>query len=58
MNVSQVISEYLGAAGIHCVYGYPGDPNIEFMDALRAGGIGFALARMWTSHGFPDDVDE
>ena len=45
MNVSEVISGYLGAAGIHCVYGYPGDPNIELLEALRANRIEFVLAR-------------
>jgi acetolactate synthase-1/2/3 large subunit len=45
MNVSEVITGYLNAAGIARVYGYPGDPNIEFMEALRAGGIEFVLAR-------------
>ena len=45
MNVSEVITGYLSAAGIDCVYGYPGDPNIELLEALRAGGIEFVLAR-------------
>lgn len=45
MNVSEVITGYLDAAGITRVYGYPGDPNIDFMEALRAGGIDFVLAR-------------
>lgn len=45
MNVSEVISRYLLAAGIDCVYGYPGDPNIEFLEAMRRTGVDFVLAR-------------
>ena len=45
MNASQVIVEYLRAAGIAHVFGYPGDPNVEFLEAARRAGLGFVLAR-------------
>ena len=35
MNVSDVMVWYLKAAGIGHVFGYPGDPSIEFMEAAR-----------------------
>lgn len=45
MNVSQVICRYLLAAGIDRVYGYPGDPSVEFLEAARQCGVEFILGR-------------
>ena len=45
MNVSAVMVRYLKAAGIGHVFGYPGDPNIEFMEAARRAGLKFVLGR-------------
>ena len=45
MNVSDVMVGYLKAAGIGHVFGYPGDPNIEFMEAARRAGLRFVLGR-------------
>lgn len=45
MNTSTVIARYLKAAGVRHVFGYPGDPNIEFMEAIRHEGLEFVLAR-------------
>lgn len=45
MNVSEVMVRYLEAAGIGHVFGYPGDPNIEFMEAARRAGLQFVLGR-------------
>lgn len=45
MNVSEVVVRYLKAAGIGHVFGYPGDPNIEFMEAARRAGMQFVLGR-------------
>ena len=44
MNTSEVIAAYLAAAGIRQVFGYPGDPSIELMEALRRSGADFVLA--------------
>jgi acetolactate synthase-1/2/3 large subunit len=45
MNVSEVMVAYLKAAGIRHVFGYPGDPNIEFMESARRAGMQFVLGR-------------
>ena len=44
MNTSAVIAGYLSAAGIDTMFGYPGDPNIELMEAARLEGLDFVLA--------------
>ena len=43
MNTSQVIIEYLAAAGIRHVFGYPGDPSVEFLEAARREEMTFVL---------------
>ena len=45
MNAAEVITEYLSAAGIGHVFGYPGDPNVEFLEVARKRGLEFVLAR-------------
>ncbi|HUK03858.1 MAG TPA: thiamine pyrophosphate-binding protein [Burkholderiales bacterium] len=45
MNVSEVMVQYLKAAGVGHVFGYPGDPNVEFMEAARRAGLQFVLGR-------------
>lgn len=45
MNVSEVMVRYLKAAGVGHVFGYPGDPNIEFMEVARRAGMQFVLGR-------------
>lgn len=45
MNVSEVVTRYLSAVGVDRVYGYPGDPNIEFLETMRRNGLEFVLAR-------------
>jgi len=45
VNVSEVMVAYLSAAGVRHLFGYPGDPNIEFMEAARRAGMQFVLAR-------------
>ena len=43
MNTSQVIIKYLAAAGIRHIFGYPGDPSVEFLEAARREGMRFIL---------------
>lgn len=43
MNTSQVIIDYLAAAGIRHIFGYPGDPSVEFLEAARCEGMSFVL---------------
>ena len=45
MNVSEVMVQALKAAETGPVFGYPGDPSVEFLEACRKGGIDFVLAR-------------
>ena len=45
MNVAEVIVQYLAAAGTRHIFGYPGDPNIELMEAARRAGMQFVLGR-------------
>ncbi len=45
MNVSEVMIAYLEAAGVRHVFGYPGDPSVEFMEAARRRGMAFVLGR-------------
>ena len=45
MNTAALIAGYLDAAGIDRVFGYPGDPNVELIEALRQTEIDFVLAR-------------
>jgi acetolactate synthase I/II/III large subunit len=43
MNTSEVIIDYLAAAGIRHLFGYPGDPTVEFLEAARRAGMEFVL---------------
>lgn len=43
MNTSDVIVAYLEAAGIRHIFGYPGDPSVEFLEAARRRGLQFVL---------------
>ncbi|GHD55798.1 acetolactate synthase [Thalassobaculum fulvum] len=44
-TVSEVIAGYLDAAEIGHVFGYPGDPSVEVIEAFRQAGIRFVLGR-------------
>jgi acetolactate synthase-1/2/3 large subunit len=52
MNTSEVIVRYLAAAGIRHIFGYPGDPSVEFLEAARREGMEFILARREGTAGF------
>ena len=52
MNCSTVIARYLAAVGIRHIFGYPGDPNVEFIEATRRAGLEFVLARREGSAAF------
>ena len=45
VNTAAVMARYLTAAGIAHLFGYPGDPNIEFLEAARREGIEMILGR-------------
>ncbi|MBS0336730.1 MAG: thiamine pyrophosphate-binding protein [Proteobacteria bacterium] len=44
MTVSELIVHYLRALGVRHVFGYPGDPSVEFLEAARREGLDFVLA--------------
>ena len=56
MNVSEVMVRYLPAAGTRHVFGYPGDPNIELMEAARRAGMQFVLGRREGTAGLMADA--
>jgi len=45
MNVSEVMAQTLKAAKTGPVFGYPGDPSVEFLEGCRKVGVDFVLAR-------------
>ena len=45
VTTATVMARYISAAGIRHIFGYPGDPNIEFMEQARREGIEFVLGR-------------
>ncbi len=45
MNVSELLVKYLRALGVRHVFGYPGDPSVEVLEAARREGLDFVLAR-------------
>ncbi|MEQ9199995.1 MAG: thiamine pyrophosphate-binding protein, partial [Rhodospirillales bacterium] len=45
MNVSEVMARYLKTAGIRHLFGYPGDPSVEFLEGCRREDMQFVLAR-------------
>ena len=45
MNVSELVVKYLRALGVQHVFGYPGDPSVEVLEAARREGLDFVLAR-------------
>lgn len=44
-TTAAVMARYLSRAGITHLFGYPGDPNIEFMEQARREGLEFVLTR-------------
>jgi acetolactate synthase-1/2/3 large subunit len=43
VNTSQVIIKYLVASNIHHIFGYPGDPSVELLEAARKENVSFVL---------------
>ena len=57
MNTSQVIIDYLAAAGIRHIFGYPGDPSVEFLEAARRQGMTFVLGSREGTAGLMAEAD-
>lgn len=52
VNVADYVAATLARAGVSTVFGYPGDPIIEFMERCRQRGVDVTLARREGSAGF------
>lgn len=51
-TVAEAVARELRRRGVERVFGYPGGESVPLMDALRAAGIAFVLARHETAAGF------
>ncbi len=51
-TTAQVMARYLKAAGVTHIFGYPGDPNIDFIEAARIEGMNLILGRREGTCGF------
>ncbi len=56
LTTAALMAKYLAHAGIRYVFGYPGDPNLEFMEASRREGMEFVLARREGTAAFMADA--
>jgi acetolactate synthase-1/2/3 large subunit len=56
LTTAALMAKYLSRAGIRYVFGYPGDPNLEFMEACRQEEIEFILARREGTAAFMADT--
>lgn len=56
LTTAALMAKYLSQAGIGYVFGYPGDPNLEFMEAARQEGMEFVLARREGTAAFMADA--
>jgi acetolactate synthase-1/2/3 large subunit len=57
MNTSEVIVQYLSAAGINHIFGYPGDPSVEFLEAARRKDMTFVLGSREGTAGLMAEAD-
>jgi len=55
-TTAAVMAKYLAQAGTKYIFGYPGDPNLDFMEAARLEGIEFVLARREGTAAFMADA--
>ncbi len=56
LTTAALVAKYLKEAGIGAIFGYPGDPNLDFMEAARLEGIDFVLARREGTAAFMADA--
>ncbi len=57
MDCSTVIVRYLKAAGVQRVFGYPGDPSVPFLEAMRREDMEFVLATREGTAGLMAEAD-
>lgn len=56
LTTAQVMAKYLAHANIEYIFGYPGDPNLELMEAARRENVEFILARREGTAAFMADA--
>lgn len=52
MKAAQLMVEALKAEGVECIFGLPGEENLDFLEALRNSGIRLILTRHEQAAGF------
>jgi acetolactate synthase-1/2/3 large subunit len=52
VNVAELVVRYIRALGVRHIFGYPGDPSVEILEACRREGLDFVLARREGTAGF------
>lgn len=55
-TTADLLAESIKLAGIGHIFGYPGDPNLEFMEAARCNGTKFVLTRREGTAAFMADA--
>src|ERR1044071_6568262 len=52
MKASDLFVKALEAEGVRCVFGLPGEENLDLLESLRASGVRFVLTRHEQAVGF------
>ena len=56
MTTATLMARFMARAGIGHIFGYPGDPNLDLIEAARAEGIDFVLTRREGTAAFMADA--
>src|SRR5437764_469636 len=56
LTTAALVAKYLKRAGVTHIFGYPADPNLDFMEAARLEEIAFVLARREGTAAFMADA--
>ncbi len=56
LTTAQLMARFMAKAGIGHIFGYPGDPNLDFIEAARGQGIEFILTRREGTAAFMADA--
>lgn len=56
LTTAQLMARFMAKAGIGHIFGYPGDPNLDFIEAARHQGLEFILTRREGTAAFMADA--
>ena len=56
LTTAELMAKFMAKAGIGHMFGYPGDPNLDFIEAARGQGIEFILTRREGTAAFMADA--